>query len=73
MDDAVDRAELAKRGSPYLNTDQAAHFLGVSRRHLQRLRASREGPVWRLHCRIVQYHIDDLVAWSGERARGSEL
>jgi hypothetical protein len=63
-DDSVDRAGLAKRGSPYLNTDQAAHFLGCSRRHLQRLRARGTGPLFRLHSRIVQYHIDDLLAWS---------
>jgi len=71
-DDPADRAAHAKRGSPYLNTDQAAHYLGVSRRHLQRLRAKAEGPKWRRHMTTVQYHVDDLIAWSEAQAKGAE-
>lgn len=70
MDDAIDRAERAKRGSPFLNTDQAAHYLGLSRRFLQKLRSKGEGPVHRHHSAMVQYHIDDLQAWSQSQARG---
>ena len=68
MDDAIERAERARRGSPFLNTGQAAHYLGISERSLQRLRASGSGPVARRHARVVQYHIDDLLAWSEARS-----
>jgi hypothetical protein len=71
-DDFTDRAAIAKRGSPYLNTDQAAHFLSVSRRLLQKLRTDGGGPKWRRHSRIVQYHVDDLVAWSEARSKGPQ-
>jgi hypothetical protein len=64
MDDEIARAERARLGSPYLNTAQAAHFLGVSVRSLERMRARREGPAPRRHARMVQYHIDDLQSWS---------
>jgi predicted DNA-binding transcriptional regulator AlpA len=68
MDDDIQRAERAKRGSPYLNTAQAAHYLGVSVRSMQRMRAKGEGPTPRRHARMVQYHIDDLQAWSQARS-----
>jgi len=67
MDDDIQRAERARRGSPYLNTAQAAHYLGISERTLQRMRAGKsgkEGPAPRRHAHMVQYHIDDLDAWS---------
>ncbi len=72
MNDAIDRAERAKRGSPFLNTDQAAHYLGLSRRFLQKLRSKGEGPVHRHHSTMVQYHIDDLQHWSQAQARGAQ-
>ena len=71
MNDAIDRAERAKRGSPFLNTDQAAHYLGLSRRFLQKLRSKGEGPVHRHHSTMVQYHIDDLQDWSQSQTRGA--
>jgi len=73
MDDAIERAEWARRGSPFLNTAQAAHYLGISERSLQRLRASGKGPTARRHARMVQYHVDDLLAWSNARADGDRL
>lgn len=70
-DDQIDRATRARRGSPFLNTEQAAAYLGFSARLMKRLRVSGEGPVFRRHSRYVQYHIDDLDAWSRDRsARG---
>ena len=76
MDDQQDRAERAKQGSPYLNTAQAAHHLGISVRTLQRMRGGRHrnpGPVPRRHALMVLYHVDDLDAWSrasfGEEGR----
>lgn len=68
MDDDTDRAALAKRGSPYLNARQAAFFLKMSPRTLQRLRCRGEGPLVRRHARMVLYHVDDLEAWSRTRA-----
>ena len=57
---------------PFLNTKQASHWTGLSIRHLERMRASGNGPPFRRHGRFVFYHIDDLTAWSettGSRAR----
>jgi len=68
MDDDTDRANAARRGSPYLNAKQAAFFLKMSPRSLQRLRAIGEGPTVRRHARMVLYHIDDLKTWSQTRA-----
>jgi hypothetical protein len=68
MDDDTDRADAARRGSPYLNARQAAFFLKMSPRSLQRLRAKGEGPTVRRHARMVLYHIDDLQIWSRARA-----
>jgi DNA-binding transcriptional MerR regulator len=65
MEDDIARAARAKRGSPFLTTEQAAFYLGLSPRKLQALRASGLGPRFRRHSRYVRYHIDDLDAWSG--------
>lgn len=54
---------------PYLNTAQAAHYIGLTPRHLERMRSQRSGPPYRRHGRFVFYHIDDLDAWS--RSTGS--
>jgi len=66
--DEIDRANRAKRGSPFLNTDQAAAYLKISSRNLRRLRRAGKGPIFRLHSRFIQYHIDDLDAWSRENS-----
>lgn len=70
MDDDIARAERARRGSPYLNTAQAAHYLGVSKGHLEKLRARGDGPFFRRHAAMTQYHIDDLDRWSRSRIKG---
>lgn len=62
--DEIDRAQRAKRGSPFLNTPQAANYLGISIRLLLRLRRGGGGPIYRRHSRFIQYHIADLDAWS---------
>jgi hypothetical protein len=71
MDDEVARATRAKKGSPFLSTEQAAFYLGLSARKLQDMRAAGTGPVFRRHSRYVRYHIDDLDFWS-KGARGLE-
>ena len=63
-DDAIVRAQRARKGSPFLNTEQAAFYLGLSARKLQQMRRSGAGPVFRRHSRYVRYHIDDLDLWS---------
>src|SRR3546814_13066185 len=57
------------RARPFLNTRQAGHYLGLTPRHLERLRAQGRGPNFRRHCRSVVYHIDDLDAWSAATSR----
>ena len=72
IDDDIARAARAKKGSPFLSTEQAAFYLGLSARKLQAMRAGGTGPRFRRHSRYVRYHIDDLDAWSrqsGEPAR----
>jgi len=72
-DDAIARADRAKRGSPFLNTDQAAAYLKLSSRSLKRLRKSGTGPEFRRHSRPIEYHIDDLDAWSAaHKSRGGD-
>jgi hypothetical protein len=66
MDDEIARASRARKGTPFLSTEQAAFYLGLSARKLQQMRAAATGPVFRRHSRYVRYHIDDLEAWSRE-------
>jgi len=64
MDDEIARASRAKKGTPFLNTEQAAFYLGLSARKLQQMRHAGEGPGFRRHSRYIRYHIDDLDSWS---------
>jgi excisionase family DNA binding protein len=71
MEDDVDRAARARKGGPFLNTAQAAYYVGLSNRTLEKMRTVGGGPKYRKHGRYVRYHIDDLDAWSVSRAKGS--
>jgi hypothetical protein len=64
MEDDVARAARAKKGSPFLSTEQAAFYLGLSARKLQQMRGAGGGPIFRRHSRYVRYHIGDLDDWS---------
>jgi len=64
MDDDIARAADAKKGSPFLNTDQAARYVGLSRQALEKMRRQGRGPRFRKHGRYVRYHIADLDHWS---------
>jgi hypothetical protein len=64
MEDEVARAARAKKGSPFLSTEQAAFYLGLSARKMQSMRGAGTGPRFRRHSRYVRYHIDDLDSWS---------
>lgn len=63
-DDEDARAERARSGNPFLNSPQAAYFLRMSNRQMERLRSRGDGPRFRRHGRYILYHIDDLDAWS---------
>lgn len=58
------RADAARKGSPFLNSAQAAHFLGLSLRTLEEMRDRGDGPLYRKHGRQVRYHIADVESWS---------
>lgn len=70
MDDDIDRAARAKKGSPFLSTEQAAFYLGLSARKLQSMRSAGAGPLFRRHSRHIRYHIDDLDSWSSNSGLG---
>ncbi len=68
MDDDIARAADAKKGSPFLTTDQAARYVGLSRQALEKMRRQGRGPRFRKHGRYVRYHIADLDEWSNARS-----
>jgi hypothetical protein len=61
----------ARPGSPFLTTVQAADYVGLSPRTLEKMRVLGGGPRYRKHGRYVRYHIDDLNAWSSSRTHDS--
>ena len=67
-DDENQRAARARHGCPFLDTAQAAFYLGLSARRMQVMRSDGEGPIFRRHSRYVRYHIDDLERWSAGSA-----
>lgn len=55
----------------FLRTHDAAAFLGLSGRTLEKHRCTGTGPVFRKLGGRVVYAIDDLETWAAERARNS--
>ena len=49
MDDNGARVPAAKLASPFLTTPQAADFVGLSDRTLERMRTEGQGPDYRKH------------------------
>ncbi|WP_394890392.1 helix-turn-helix transcriptional regulator [Mesorhizobium sp. AaZ16] len=72
MNDENERAARAKKGSPFLNTAQAAFYIGLSQRTLEKMRLTGGGPKYRKHGRYVRYHIDELDDWSKGRLQDSK-
>lgn len=68
-DDDTARAEAARKGSPFLNTAQAAHYLRISIRTLEKLTEKGEGPPFRPHGRQKCFHIAEIEAWSEKHKR----
>lgn len=66
VDDDCSRAASAKKGCPFLSTEQAGFYLGLSPRKLQSMRRDGSGPRFRRHGRYVRYHIADIDLWSRE-------
>jgi len=54
----------------FLDNEQAAHYLKLSPRTLDRQRLTGEGPRFRKFGRRVIYAIEDLEAWANERICG---
>ena len=71
MEDEIARAARAKKGSPFLSTEQAAFYLGLSGRKMQAMRRAGKGPPFRRHSRYIRYHVDDLDGWSAASAAAS--
>jgi excisionase family DNA binding protein len=71
MKDDQSRASEAKKGSPFLTTREAAHYLSLSYRTLEKMRLTGHGPRFRKHGRYVRYHIADLDDWSEGRRQSS--
>ena len=63
-DDANARAAQARKGTPFLNTAQAAFYVNLHLKTLEDMRREGRGPRFRRHGRFIRYHIDDLDAWS---------
>lgn len=68
-EDDVARIIGARLENPFLTSEQAAHYLGLSPRQLEIMRGRGDGPVFRRHARFVRYHLDDLNQWSENTRR----
>lgn len=70
-DNDTARAGQARKESPFLTTVEAATYVCLSRRTLEKMRTAGNGPIYRKHGRYVRYHIADLDAWSTARRTNS--
>lgn len=66
--EALKNAVIARLGSPYLTTAQAAHYCRLSERTMKQMRKESRGPRFTvINKRFVRYHIDDLDAFLQSR------
>ena len=63
------RAKIARQGSPFLTSKEAAYYLCLAAQTLEKMRMTGVGPSYRKHGNFVRYHINDLDAWSEKRQR----
>ena len=61
-------SESLQSASPFLDTAQAAEFLKISPRTLEKQRVVGGGPRFRKFGRRVLYALTDLRAWADERS-----
>lgn len=66
-DASVSNPMPAAAPSRYLNNDEAAAFLGLSPRTLEKQRVIGGGPRFRKFGRRVMYALSDLQAWADAR------
>lgn len=57
--------------SPFLTNDEAASYLKLAARSLEKFRVQGTGPRYVKAGRRVLYRRDDLDAWAAARLRGS--
>ena len=69
--DTITHVDPARKESPFLATKQAAQYVGLSPRTLEKMRTEGGGPSYRKHGRYVRYHLADLDAWSTARSKSS--
>ena len=55
----------------FLDTQQAARFLGLSAKTLARYRVTGDGPVFHRFGNRIRYRREDLEAWAETRRRAS--
>ena len=64
IEELAERVAVAKKVSPFLNTEHAAFYIGLSASGLEKMRRKGNGPKYRHHGRHIRYHLDDLDTWS---------
>lgn len=57
-------AAQPRTDNPFLTPVQAADYVKLSWRTLEKMRQNGGGPAFRRHGRYIRYHIADLEAWS---------
>jgi predicted DNA-binding transcriptional regulator AlpA len=55
----------------YINDDDGARLLGISRSYLRQMRVKGNGPVYVKLGAAVRYRAGDLIAWAKSRATTS--
>ncbi len=66
-DDTGDRSTAAPANRLFLNNDEAAQFLNLSPRTLEKQRVIGGGPRFRKFGRRVLYALSDLEVWANAR------
>lgn len=57
-----------RQSTPYLTTEDAARYLGLSAKSLINWRLARKGPRFvRISHRCVRYRLDDLQEWANSK------
>jgi predicted DNA-binding transcriptional regulator AlpA len=71
MENNVDRTSASTLNSSYLNTKQAAYYVGLSESLLEKRRCSGDGPTYSQIGKAVRYLTSDLDAWMQANRRRS--
>jgi predicted DNA-binding transcriptional regulator AlpA len=71
MENNVERSNTSTLNPSYLNTKQAAHYVGLSESLLEKRRCSGDGPTYSQIGKAVRYLASDLDAWMQANRRTS--